>query len=334
MRALETGQVDVALVQGGLEMADLPHLRQVTALYVEPLHLLVKEEIHGAVARSLTGLRGKVVNLGEVGSGVNVLAAEILEFSGLNPESDVIVRHLGYHELEREADRSRLPDAVFAVSTLPSPMVRHLVTKHAYRLVALPFFEAFTLRALDRDLHSPQRHGEAAIRVDRRHLYDVRIPAFVYMVEPGVPPEPIHTIGTRLLLLARSDVAPDAVGRLLDVIFNSPFAQAIRPALDAKLLDLPPELPWHDGTTEFVRRNSPLIAGDFIDLLEKEVSIVGVLAGGVFCLIQWLRRRYRWRRERGFEAYIVKVADVERRRWPSPRSRRSTSRDCCGSRTT
>jgi TRAP-type uncharacterized transport system substrate-binding protein len=313
LRALEAGQVDVALVQGGLEMNDLPHLRQVAALHVEPLHLLVKEEIHASVTRNLVGLRDKVVNLGELGSGSYLLAAEVLEFSGLRPGIDFTVSHSGYADLEREADRSQLPDAVFSVSTLPSPMVRHLVTKHAYRLVPLPFLEAFTLGALDRELDAPHAPGEAAIRIDRRHVCDATIPAFVYEVEPGVPPELIHTIGTRMLLVARRDVSPDTVRRLLDIVFNSPFAQAIRPPLDVRMLELPPELPWHDGTIDYVRRNSPLIAGDVIDLLEKEVSILGVLLGGVFCLVQWLRRRYRWRRERGFEAYILQVAEVERR---------------------
>jgi hypothetical protein len=135
----------------------------------------------------------------------------------------------------------------------------------------------------------------------------------VYEIEPGVPPEPLHTLGTRLLVVARRDLPAVAIRRLLDVVFNSPFAQVIQPPLDAKLLEVRPELPWHAGTTDFVRRNSPLIAGDVIDLVEKEVSIIGVLAGGILCLVQWLRRRSRWRRERGFEAYILKVADVERR---------------------
>ena len=153
------------------------------------------------------------------------------------------------------------------------------------------------------------------MRIDRRHVCDVTIPALVYEVEPGVPPEPIHTIGTRLLLVARRDLSAGAVRRLLDIVFNSPFAQAIRPPLDARLLELPPELPWHDGTTDYVRRNSPLIAGDVIDLLEKEVSILGVLAGGIYCLVQWLRRRSRWRRTRGFRGLHPQGG---RRRAPGP----------------
>jgi TRAP-type uncharacterized transport system substrate-binding protein len=313
LRALETGEVDFAMVQGGLEMGDSPVVRQVASLHVEPLHLLVKEELHRGVARQLAALRGKVINLGEPGSGSLLLATEVLEFAGLNSDRDFIVSDLSYSDLERETDRSRLPDAVFTVSSLPSTIVRHLVNKQDYRLVPLPFFEAFALGAIHRKESPPRHGGRTEIRIDRRHVYDTTIPAFVYEVEPGVPPELIHTLGTRLLVVVRTDVSADTIQRLLEVVFNSPFAQVIQPPLDARLLEVQPEFPWHDGTIRFVRRNSPLIAGDVIDLLEKEVSIIGVLAGGILCLVQWLRRRTRWRRKRSFEAYILKVAEVERR---------------------
>src|SRR5262249_42110514 len=51
----------------------------------------------------------------------------------------------------------------------------------------------------------------------------------------------------------------------------------------------------------------------FVDMAEKWFSMVGITAGGAVCLWQWLRRRARLRQDRGFEAYIVKVADIERR---------------------
>ncbi len=308
LQSLEEGRVDAALVQGGLDMADHPNLRQVAVLHVEPLHLLVKEEIYRAVSRNLAGLRGKVVNLGERGSGTYLLAKEVMAFSGLRAESDYTESTHSYADLERETEGSRLPDAVFSVSTLPSPIARHLVAQHHYRLMSLPFREAFALGALDQD-----PPGRTATRIDRRQVYDAIIPAFAYEIEPGVPPEAIHTLGTRLLLVARNEIAATTIRHLLEVVFNSPFSQVLQPPLDASLLESPPELPWHDGTLDYIRRNSPLIAGDVIDLLEKEVSILGVLAGGLFCLSQWLRRRYRWRRERSFEAYILQVAQVERR---------------------
>jgi TRAP-type uncharacterized transport system substrate-binding protein len=314
LEAVESGRVDAALVQGGLDLAGHPGLRQVAVLDVEPLHLLVKEELQRAVARNLAGLRGKVVNVGERGSGTYLLAREVMAFSGLRVGIDYIETTRGYADLGREAEGSRLPDAVFTVSTLPSPLARHLVTRHRYRLVSLPFCAAFALGALDQDHAPPDRPGrtQTATRINRRHVYDAMIPAFAYEIEPGVPPEAIHTLGTQLLLVARHDMAATTIRRLLEVTFNSPFAQVLQPPLDARQLESPPELPWHDGTSEYLRRNSPLIAGDLIDLVEKEVSILGVLAGGLFCLSQWLRRRYRRRRERSFEAYILRVAQVER----------------------
>ncbi len=313
LQALESGQVGAAFVQGGLDMIDHPGLCQVAVLHVEPLHLLVRQEIHPAVNASLGALRGKVVDLGDHGSGTYLLATEVMAFSGLRAGIDYTESTHTNADLERERDASRLPDAVFTVSTLPSPIARHLVRLYGYRLVSLPFCEAFALGALDEDHTAHSLPGQTTSRIDRRRVCDATIPAFAYELEPGVPPEPIHTLGTRMLLVARNDIEATTIRRLLEVVFNSPFSQVRQPPLDARLLELPPELPWHPGTIEYIRRNSPLIAADVIDQLEKEVSILGVVLGGIFCLIQWLRRRFRRRRERSFEAYILQVAGVERR---------------------
>ena len=123
---MESGRVDAALVQGGLDMVDHLGLRQVAVLHVEPLHLLVKEEISRPVDCKLAGLRGKVVNLGERGSGTSLLATEVMAFSGLRAGIDYTESTHSYADLERETEGSRLPDAVFSVSTLPSPVARHL----------------------------------------------------------------------------------------------------------------------------------------------------------------------------------------------------------------
>ncbi len=307
--ALDAGGLDVALVQGGLDRGAHPHLYEVAALHVEPLHLLVKEALYDSPARNLRGLRGKTVNLGKPRSGTYLLAREVMAFCDMQSGTDYTERTLSNEEMERETDPSRLPDAVFTVSSLLSPVAHLLVKTHHYRIMSLPFHEVFALGALEQEHLS----GRTTSRIDRRHVYDATIPASAYEIEPGVPPEAIHTLGTRLLLVAREGLAATTIRRLVEVVFNSPFSKALPTPPDPRLLESPPELPWHDGTLEYVRRNSPLIAGDVLDQVEKQVSIVGVLVGGVFCLYQWVRRRYRWRRERSFEAYILQVAQVERR---------------------
>jgi hypothetical protein len=52
IQAVESGLVDAAFVQGGLDMIDHPGIRQVAVLHVEPLHLLVKELMSGFLAHA------------------------------------------------------------------------------------------------------------------------------------------------------------------------------------------------------------------------------------------------------------------------------------------
>src|SRR5262249_22163758 len=144
---VQARKVDVALVQGGLSADARPDVRQVAALQVEPLHLVVKKELADDVSAHLSALDGKTVNAGEPGSGTHALAVQVLEFAGLRPRADgsdrgYIPRPMSRQEMFAEEDPARLPDAVFLVSSLPSLTVKYLVTRHGYRLVPLRFGEA------------------------------------------------------------------------------------------------------------------------------------------------------------------------------------------------
>src|SRR5262249_4274653 len=107
-------KVDAALVQGGLTSDGRSNVRQVATLHIEPMHLLVKKELFHDAASSLTALRGKTVDLGEVGSGTHSLAAAILDFVGLQPrERDpggYIPLTVDRQHLLAEKDTAGLPD--------------------------------------------------------------------------------------------------------------------------------------------------------------------------------------------------------------------------------
>src|SRR5262249_5940458 len=146
-------RVDVALVQGALSPAGRPNVRQVAMLHIEPLHLLVKKEILPEASASLIALRGKTVELDEVGSGTHTLATAILGFVGLQPRDQdpaggYVPSVAGRQQLLTETDVSRLPDAVFLLTSAPAHTISHLVHRHGYRLVPLPFAEAFALDSL------------------------------------------------------------------------------------------------------------------------------------------------------------------------------------------
>lgn len=295
---VEGGSLDLALVQGGLDTGRRVHIREVAPLQIEPLHLLVKAEIAGAIREHLGNLRGRTIDDGVRGSGTRVLARRVLDHLGI----EFVPREWSYAELLAAEDREAMPDAVFLVSSLPSKVAQHLINHHRYEVVSVPFYEALLIglreAAADRD-------GTSRPSI---FAYDATIPAFTY----GDPPEPIRTIGTRLLLVARDSVDPDAVARLVETIFSPPFNNAVYPPLDRKLLDEPPELPWHEGTIQYLQRR-PMSEEEAIELMNNQLGIAGAAVTVAFFLWQWLKRRWRRTRERGFEHYILRVARIDRR---------------------
>jgi hypothetical protein len=279
------------------------------------LHLLVRKELAPAVSANLTALAGKTVNLGPAGSGTHTLAAEVLEFAGLHAQAPG--RPVGYvgtawgrHQLAEEKDPARLPDAVFLVSSLPSETVKVLVSRHNYQLVPLPFGEAFSLDALTAREPGQQKRPPNG-RVEKGRVTATAIPAFAYRVEPPVPPAALPALGTRLLLVAHRKVDARAVRRLLDTVYSTEFASTARPPLDAKLLELPPEFPWHAGTRVYLDRNTPIVSGVLMDSAQKGFAIFAAAASGLFVLWQWLRMRSQFLRDRGFREYLGAVTRVE-----------------------
>jgi hypothetical protein len=55
--------IDLALVPGGVGgRGRFPNVRQVAALGIDPLHVMVRPELYESATRSLTALRGKRIN--------------------------------------------------------------------------------------------------------------------------------------------------------------------------------------------------------------------------------------------------------------------------------
>ena len=314
---VEEHTLDLAFVQGGLDPASHPRVRQVAALHVEPLHLLVKPALYQSVSENLFALKGKNINLGPVGSGTRDLVRDVLRFAGLEPgrdpgSGDYSVLSLSYGELLTISDTANLPDAIFTVSALPSPVVRALALHWHYRLVPLPFGEAFALDALNRgSSDAPDAQPGSASNVAKVSIYPALIPPFTYGLEPPTPPREVSSFGPRLLLVANEHVPSRAVRQTLETVFAPPFAQISKPPLDASLLEVSPEYPVHPGAEQYRELNKPLVAGDVIDLLEKGTSLAGAVLGALFFLWQWMRRHFRRRRDLGFESYMLKVAAIE-----------------------
>jgi len=316
LEQVNAGAVDFALVSEAYRIDGLLHLREVAPLYVEALHLLVKREFADAVGQSFAGLGGHTVDVGPPGTAANGLATAVLAFAGMTPDTVAtagafVTRNLTYAELDAalsRGDRAALPDAIFHLGTVPSQLAMRLVREAQYTLVGLPFAEAFRLGAMLTERPMPG----AAAAIDREDVYDTVVPAFTYWAEPAVPATPLHTLGTRLLLVAHEGVAPDAVETVLDVIFNSQFTRFAQPPLDRSVLARPPQLPQHPGTVAYLASDQPFVTNDRVDELSNTLSIVGALVGGSLFLWQFGRQRRQSRRDEVFGRYMRQIAAIER----------------------
>lgn len=309
--AIDAGRVDFALVSEAYRVGALPHVREVTPLYMEAVHLLVKSELLDDVGGSLGALRGRVIDVGAAGSTTAGLAQDILGFAGVKaggPDGYVSLNldTAGLEKLLAAGNRDALPDATVLLATLPSELALELVRGFDYRLVPLPFAEAFRLNAI---LDTHDRNPS----IERQHVADTVIPAFTYRRDPAVPPDAMHTVGARLNLVANDGVPPETVELVLDTLFSADVSRLAHPPLEPSLLAQPSRLPRHPGTLDYLRRDKPFITEDAVDTLGNSFSVIGALAGAFLFLWQWWRQRRQAARDEQFGAYLRRMADVERR---------------------
>ncbi len=308
LEQVNSGAADFAIIHGGFGMEQYHNIRQVGAISVAPIHLLVKKEYHATVSDDLRNLRGRTINLGNGKHTVMYwLSQELLSFLGLAAE-DYRPLVVTTEQLASETELARLPDAIFISVMPPSELVRRLVVKFGYRLVAMPFGDAFRLTAL--------RNAALPISTDeirRENVVDARIPAFAYAASPAVPPNDVVTLGLRVLLITNSKTDNATVAKVLDLMIASRFAEAMQPTLDAGIVRQRAEVPWHPGAIEYRRRDEPIITGERLGVLSSALQIL-VPAGGTILLIWgWLRNRVLVRRELRFDRFIALVSGVERR---------------------
>ncbi len=305
---VEAGKLDYALVLGGRDFSRFRNVRQVAGLHLEPMNLLVKSEHADAVAKHLGALRGKVVDLGGgPESATYHLSRQVLELVGLGI-ADYDARTAGPAAVVAEPNRARLPDALFITAAPPSSFVQRLVVKNDYQIIPFPYHEAFVLSALAQS-NSTSATNEM---VRREYIYDSVIPAACYGIDPPVPPQAIHTLGMRLLIVSHKDQASDVVERLLDTVFTTRIAKLVQPQLDTLRMEMAPELVWHPGALSYLGRNQPLLTGELVSELANAFTIAAPTLASLVFLRQWIRQRRRLRSKQSFEWYIFKVTGVER----------------------
>lgn len=186
---IATGQVDAALLQGGVKVDNL-EVEAIGAIFYEPLVLLVRRDTLVPGNPALwNGLR---INSGNDGSGTAAAFRDFEEAVGLPSNANTHLA-MNYENAVSALAQSGLDIAVF-VAPIDAPYL-----KLAYREP--------TIRIL------PLAHSEA---ISRRLEYatTVTLPDGAISLDPVVPPSPQQLLALKARLAIGPDVHPAQVNRL------------------------------------------------------------------------------------------------------------------------
>jgi TRAP transporter TAXI family solute receptor len=211
-------------------------LRAIARLYDDYLQLVVPAN---SPVQSVAGLKGLRVGVGQPLSGVNLVARQLLNVAGINPDHGITPAPLGVGEAASELASGRL-DAFFWSGGLPTAALTELSTTFPIRIVPLG--------DLADALHA-QYPDSAAYRA-------AVLPASVYGKNQAV-----LTLAVPNLLITRADVDPRLVEGLTRSVIASrdEIGSAVH---SAQLVDLgtavyTEPLPLHQGAAQYYRSVKP-----------------------------------------------------------------------------
>lgn len=208
-------------------------LRTLASLYPNASHLVVRA---GSGAKSVAGLRDRVVSTGAAGSGTDVIGAKVLRAAGLDPERDIRRENLSA-QASADALRDSKIDAFFWSGGVPTAAVMDLASTLPGGIALVP---------LDRLLPKLREEPDGA------SLYrPLTIPREAYA---GLPAD-VPTFGVMNALVVREDfpegLAHDIVRMMFDRRGVLEGAHAEAKKLDRATAAADPVAPLHPGAARY-----------------------------------------------------------------------------------
>jgi len=244
LRLINTKQLESGFAQADLaamaysgtgafaEEGAMPRLRAIASLFPETLHVVVRVD---SPIRSIEGLAGKVVAVGEPGSGTAVNAKMLLAAAGFG-EGDVTRKNLRPAQAAEEMKAGTV-DALILAGSYPVPAIEELAAALPIRLVPITSGVA---AKLERQFSS---YGPATIPAGSYRNVDTDTPSVgfyaLWVVNADADSELIHDV-TRAVWsegAAKLFAKIDAVGRQIRL------ADALKGV----------SLPLHPGAERFYR---------------------------------------------------------------------------------
>ena len=99
----------------------------------------------------------------------------------------------------------------------------------------------------------------------------------MYVGKTPIPGNDCPTIGMRTLLVARADLPSSVVGHLMQIVFETDFAERIKPEGPR---DVVTSFAIHEGATAYLERNDPLFTSELFENISGALSIFGAFSAG------------------------------------------------------
>lgn len=252
LRLIHAGQIESGFAQGNLAAlayagggafsgdGPMRRLRAIASLFPEALHIVVPVD---SPIRSVAGLVGKTVAVGDQGSGSAANARVLLAAAGIG-EDEIVQKYLRPPQAADELKAGTV-DAMILAGSYPVPAIQELAAAMPVRLVPIS--------------------GNLATKLLAQYpFYDLgAIPAGTYRnVDTDTP-----TIGFFALWVVRDDADPALVHDIARAIWSAGAAQLFA-GLDptGKQIKLANalrgmSLPLHPGAAQFYREQGLSLAG-------------------------------------------------------------------------
>ncbi len=188
-KLLESGQVDAAILQGGIQVSD-PEIEAIGAIFFEPLLFLVHTDANIPGNPALwSELR---ISSGQAGSGASAAFDDFQAAVGLPAEANTHLS-LSYGEVVDELAKGNLDIAVF-VAPIDAPYLVEAYKAPAIRLLSLDYNDAISRRL--------------------EYATTVTVPAGSITLSPVIPAAPRTLIALEARLAITPQLHPALINRL------------------------------------------------------------------------------------------------------------------------
>ncbi|ATW50959.1 TAXI family TRAP transporter solute-binding subunit [Streptomyces xantholiticus] len=221
-------------------LAGADRLRGCARLYDDYVQLVVPKN---SSVDSVRDLRGKVVGVGQDGSGIRLVADRLMKAAGLDPEQDITPLPSGINVAPGQLEEGTV-DAFFWSGGLPTNTVQELSERFPIRLVAL----------------GPELVAKLHASGDPTSYYrSAAIPADAYPQAQGG--QTVETIAVANLLVTTDRMSPAQTEGFTRTVIRSRdrIGNTVHPAqlVDLRTAVYTDPLPLHEGARRYYRSVKP-----------------------------------------------------------------------------